>query len=68
MREYYSSIVKAILPECTWREFRRAYALVSSRAFWVDAFHGLALVPIADAFNHSEENHVHLEVRPIIVV
>ncbi|KIM32800.1 hypothetical protein M408DRAFT_326532 [Serendipita vermifera MAFF 305830] len=44
-----------------WTLFRRAYALVSSRAFWVDAYHGLALVPIADAFNHTEEHHVHLE-------
>lgn len=35
--------------------------LVSSRAFWVDIYHGLALVPVADAFNHTEENHVHLE-------
>lgn len=44
-----------------WALFRRAYTIVSSRAFWVDAYHGLALVPIADAFNHSEEHHVHLE-------
>ena len=39
----------------------RVYSLVSSRAFHVDAYHGLAMVPIADAFNHTEENHVHLE-------
>lgn len=26
-----------------------AYSLVSTRAFWVDAYHGLAMVPIADA-------------------
>src|SRR5271169_4163594 len=44
-----------------WAMFRRAYTLVSSRAFWVDAYHGLALVPVADAFNHTEEHHVHLE-------
>ena len=31
------------------KEFRHAYALVSSRAFMVDAYHGLAMVPIADA-------------------
>ena len=29
--------------------FYRAYSLVSSRAFLVDAYHGLALVPVADA-------------------
>jgi len=32
------------------RGFRHAYALVSSRAFMVDAYHGLAMVPIADAW------------------
>ncbi|KAF5328500.1 hypothetical protein D9758_017329 [Tetrapyrgos nigripes] len=42
--------------------FHRAYSLVSSRAFLVDAYHGLSMVPIADAFNHTVENHVHLEV------
>jgi len=30
--------------------FRHAYALVSSRAFMVDAYHGLAMVPVADAW------------------
>ncbi|KAI0285909.1 hypothetical protein BGY98DRAFT_943997, partial [Russula aff. rugulosa BPL654] len=29
----------------------------------VDGYHGLAMVPIADAFNHSQENSVHLQVR-----
>ncbi|KAH9044238.1 SET domain-containing protein [Lactarius hengduanensis] len=43
------------------REFQHAYALVSSRAFMVDAYHGLAMVPIADAFNHSQDHTVHLE-------
>ncbi|KAI9511538.1 SET domain-containing protein [Russula earlei] len=41
--------------------FRHAYALVSSRAFMVDAYHGLAMVPIADAFNHAQDNSVHLQ-------
>jgi len=36
-----------------------AYSLVSSRAFQVDTYHQLALVPLADAFNHSSSNHVH---------
>ncbi|KLO19047.1 SET domain-containing protein, partial [Schizopora paradoxa] len=42
-------------------DFMHAFALASSRAFIVDNFHGLAMVPIADAFNHSLQNHVHLE-------
>ncbi|KAL5536933.1 hypothetical protein ACEPAF_756 [Sanghuangporus sanghuang] len=41
--------------------FKHAYTLVSSRSFIVDAYHVLAMVPIADAFNHSLENQVHLE-------
>ncbi|KJA28741.1 hypothetical protein HYPSUDRAFT_61592 [Hypholoma sublateritium FD-334 SS-4] len=42
-------------------DFYRAFSMVSSRAFLVDAYHGLAMVPIADTFNHVLENHVHLE-------
>ncbi|KAF8806667.1 SET domain-containing protein [Phlegmacium glaucopus] len=41
--------------------YYRSFSLVSSRAFLVDAYHGLSMVPIADAFNHIQENHVHLE-------
>ena len=33
----------------TFPGFCHAYSLVSTRAFWVDAYHGLAMVPIADA-------------------
>ena len=29
--------------------YLHAYSLVSSRAFLVDAYHGLSMVPIADA-------------------
>ncbi|KAJ6504744.1 hypothetical protein C8R47DRAFT_157139 [Mycena vitilis] len=43
------------------REFYHAYSLVSSRAFLVDSYHGLSMVPVADAFNHAQDNHVHLE-------
>ncbi|PPQ63763.1 hypothetical protein CVT24_004272 [Panaeolus cyanescens] len=45
------------------RGFFHAFSLVSSRAFVVDAFHGLSMVPIADAFNHTVDNHVHLETE-----
>ncbi|KAF7348189.1 SET domain-containing protein [Mycena sanguinolenta] len=50
-------------PEMTpsLQDFYHAYALVASRSFLVDSYHGLAMVPIADAFNHAQENHVHLE-------
>lgn len=34
----------------TLQGFYHAYSLVSSRAFMVDAFHGLSMVPIADAY------------------
>jgi len=40
------------LPERTptLNEFYRAFSLVSSRGFLVDAYHGLSMVPIADAY------------------
>ncbi|KAF8627703.1 hypothetical protein AX15_004287 [Amanita polypyramis BW_CC] len=73
LRDYYREIVEPffslhktkianrpkIVP--TLHGFFRAYALVSSRAFVVDAYHGLCMVPVADAFNHGSQNHVHLE-------
>nr|VWO95388.1 Effector protein YopJ (Virulence factor YopJ) [Ganoderma boninense] len=40
--------------------FLHAYSLVCSRAFLVDAYHGLSMVPVADAFNHAHHNHVQL--------
>lgn len=40
--------------------FLRASSLVASRAFQIDTYHGLALVPFADLFNHSDSPHVHL--------
>ncbi|KAG5638441.1 hypothetical protein H0H81_012658 [Sphagnurus paluster] len=73
--EYYFSIAEPLLlgyldenelistRKPTLDGFHHAYTLVSSRAFLVDAYHGLAMVPIADAFNHSQENHVHIETE-----
>ncbi|KAF7973639.1 hypothetical protein HWV62_14712 [Athelia sp. TMB] len=64
IRAYYARVAQPLLARTgasTLRAFLHAYALVASRAFLVDAFHGLAMVPIADAFNHDQENHVHLE-------
>jgi len=64
---FYSSIAAPLLEHAglsaSERGFQHAYALVSSRAFMIDAYHGLAMVPIADAFNHAQENNIHLEVR-----
>ncbi|KAJ6622619.1 hypothetical protein B0H10DRAFT_2431791 [Mycena sp. CBHHK59/15] len=71
INEYYRDTAQPLYaqvfassPECTiptLHDFYYAYALVSSRSFLVDAHHGLAMVPIADAFNHAQDNHVHLE-------
>jgi hypothetical protein len=52
--EYYFAVVKHLVPQLfrqsgTLGAFLHAYSLVSSRAFLVDAYHGLAVVPIADA-------------------
>ena len=61
VREYYATVAVPILSSSgipslvssalsvTLEGFLHAYALVSSRAFLVDAFHGLSMVPIADA-------------------
>lgn len=40
--------------------FLHACSLVASRAFQIDTYHTLALVPLADMFNHSDSPHVHL--------
>lgn len=40
--------------------FLHACSLVASRAFQIDTYHTLALVPFADTFNHSDSPHVHL--------
>lgn len=69
LREFYISIVATTLqklglapnPPISFKRFCYAYSLVSSRAFHIDAYHGIAMVPIADAFNHVEENQVHFE-------
>ncbi|GAA5999992.1 protein-lysine N-methyltransferase [Rhodotorula paludigena] len=46
-------------PTFSFAHLLRAYSLVSSRAFQVSSYHSLALVPLADAFNHSDPPHVH---------
>ncbi|CCO28447.1 hypothetical protein BN14_02442 [Rhizoctonia solani AG-1 IB] len=50
---YYNRVVDPMLNQArrkvTLNDFRLAWSLVSSRSFRVDSYHGLALVPIADA-------------------
>jgi hypothetical protein len=55
IREYYVRVVEPLLGregEAHWGAtlsgYCHAYGLVSSRAFLVDAYHGLAMVPVAD--------------------
>ncbi|THH06654.1 hypothetical protein EW146_g9543, partial [Bondarzewia mesenterica] len=66
IRVFYGEVARRLLLERTGmgtslRGYCDAYALVSSRAFVVDAYHGLGMVPVADAFNHAQEHGVHLE-------
>ncbi|EIW79184.1 hypothetical protein CONPUDRAFT_145299 [Coniophora puteana RWD-64-598 SS2] len=49
LREAFPEMSAATDSEGRTRLFYYAYSLVSSRAFWVDSFHGLAMVPVADA-------------------
>lgn len=44
-----------------WPKFVDAFALVSSRAFVLNEWHGLAMVPIADIFNHADMQNVQIE-------
>lgn len=51
--EYYTSDVEPLLTSYglgpSISGFIYAYSLVCSRAFLVDAYHGLSMVPVADA-------------------
>ncbi|KAJ3747324.1 hypothetical protein DFH05DRAFT_799461 [Lentinula detonsa] len=59
----FSMKIAAGFLQPTFHQFCRAFSLVSSRAFLVDAYHGLSMVPIADAFNHLDDHRVHLETE-----
>ena len=41
--------------------FLWSYSIVSSRAFQIDTYHSLSLVPLADLFDHSDEHDVVFE-------
>ncbi|CCM03034.1 uncharacterized protein FIBRA_05151 [Fibroporia radiculosa] len=65
---YYETVASPVLSKLeipvTPEYFLHAYALVSSRALRADAYHGLCMVPIADAFNHASvmNSHARFEV------
>ncbi|KAI9305094.1 hypothetical protein BJ944DRAFT_256026 [Cunninghamella echinulata] len=71
LKEDYEEIVEPLLAKYpdifnreafTFDHFQKATTLVASRAFEVDAYHGNAMVPFADIFNHkSGDEHVHFE-------
>jgi N-lysine methyltransferase SETD6 len=60
LRDYYQQVAEPLIHRYsneltsqhqivpTLHGFYRAYSLVSSRAFVVDAYHGLCMVPVAD--------------------
>ena len=50
IRRFYESVVEPFLssPSVDLRGYHHAYSLVTSRAFLVDGYHGLSMVPIAD--------------------
>lgn len=50
-----------MIPPFSYQEYADALIIVSSRAFLVDEFHGLSLVPGACLFNHSDKEDVHFE-------
>lgn len=66
---YTSAVLPFLLPilppsssEPTLDGFLASYAFCTSRAFLLDTYHRLALVPLFDLFNHSTDGpHVHLE-------
>ena len=60
-RDAFPSTPSTVGPP-TFLDVMHAYSLVTSRAFQVDAYHGAAMVPLADIFNHREDNHVCFEV------
>ncbi|SGY97441.1 BQ5605_C035g11404 [Microbotryum silenes-dioicae] len=66
LRQFYDGLPEKVLGAIghpTREAFFRAYSLVSSRAFMIDAFHTVALVPLFDLFNHSDTPHVHPEAE-----
>jgi hypothetical protein len=57
----YDSFFSEIPEYLTYDGFVRSLVEVCGRAFEVDNFRGLSLVPGACMFNHSDKEHVHFE-------
>ncbi|KAI8808610.1 hypothetical protein BJ742DRAFT_274820 [Cladochytrium replicatum] len=55
------SFVNSNMDLFTYDSFMWCSGLVMSRAFQVDAYHGDAMVPLADIFNATSYEHVHFE-------
>lgn len=49
-----------------WPAFLKAFTLVSSRAFVLNVYLGLSMVPVADLFNHTEQHNVQVEVEQAV--
>jgi hypothetical protein len=65
MKQDFEEIVKPLLKDVckvTFDQFLKASAIVSSRAFGIDSYHGDSIVPLADLFDHKTgAENVHLE-------
>ncbi|CED85206.1 N-methyltransferase [Phaffia rhodozyma] len=71
LQEFYSLYAEPVLrtAQCrylTFDSFLFAYSMVSSRAFHVDSYHHVALVPVADLFNHSPNHSVHFQADDFV--
>ena len=54
-------MLEALGARVSWAAFMRAFSWVSSRAFVVDLYHGLSMVPFADLLNHGAPNNAQIE-------
>ena len=57
-------MLEALGARVSWAAFLRAFSSVSSRAFVVDLYHGLSMVPFADILNHGAPNNCLLYTSP----
>ncbi|KAL9933188.1 hypothetical protein V8E36_007906 [Tilletia maclaganii] len=57
---------KGYTPEELFRIYDMAASLVSTRSFVIDLFHVLAMVPLADAFNHYPSPCVQFECDDVV--
>lgn len=68
MRAFFEHSMAALLPtnpaystSPPFSSFLHAFSLVSTRAFVIDMYHTIALVPFADILNHSTRPHTALQ-------